>query len=54
VFKVFRKDFLGELIIIENDEADAIWSPSNNILVLFILTKGKKYIQKFIGLLEEG
>jgi hypothetical protein len=39
VLKVLGKDFFGESVLIKNDKADAISSPSHNILVLFILSK---------------
>jgi hypothetical protein len=39
VFEILRKDLFGESIFINDDEADAIGSPSDHMLVLIFLGK---------------
>ena len=54
VFEVFGQHLFGEEEFIEHEESYPVVRPSHHILVALILHKEGRYIEKSVGLLEEG
>jgi hypothetical protein len=54
MLEVSRQDILREEVFIQHDKSYPIGSPSHNILILIVLSREKEYVQKFVGLFQEG
>jgi len=50
MFEIFWQYFFRKSVLIQDDEADSIGTPSDNIMILLILNKSNGYIEKFVGL----
>lgn len=54
MLEVAWENFLGEKVLIDDNESNSITCPFDCISVLIILYKEGPYIQQFKGFLEEG